>query len=147
LPGIWGAKRRGVRIVQRLDGMNWIHRRRRTGWRHYLRAEYGNINLSLIRSRLADQIVYQSEFSHHWWERVYGVSNTPWKVVYNGVDLEYYTPSGVGKIPEDQLRILLVEGTIAGGYEWGLETAIKMAEQLITKCSQHIELMVVGRVE
>src|SRR5512143_582318 len=74
LAGIWRAKRRGVPITQRLDGMNWIHRKRQTGWRHYLRAEYGNIILSLIRSQLADRIIYQSEFSHQWWERVYGES-------------------------------------------------------------------------
>jgi len=146
IPGLWRARRRGIRVVQRLDGMNWIHRRRRTGWRHYARAEYGNIILSVIRSRLTDHIVYQSEFSHRWWERVYGVGRIPWKVVYNGVDLESYTPTGEGKIPEDHIRILLVEGAIAGGYEWGLETAIKMAERVSTTHRHRIELMVVGRV-
>ena len=146
LPGLWRARRRGVRIVQRLDGMNWIHRRRRTGWRHYLRAEYGNIILSSIRSRLANEIVYQSEFSHQWWERVYGISNMAWRVVLNGVDLERYTPYGVGKIPDEQVRILLVEGSIAGGYEWGLETAILMAESVKSVYGHKLEVMVVGRV-
>ena len=28
---LWSARRRGVRIIQRLDGMNWIHRKRNTG--------------------------------------------------------------------------------------------------------------------
>ena len=32
---LWRARRRGVRIVQRLDGINWIHRRRHTGLRHF----------------------------------------------------------------------------------------------------------------
>jgi glycosyltransferase involved in cell wall biosynthesis len=146
LSGLWRAKRQGVRIVQRLDGMNWIHRKRRTGWRHYLRAEYGNIILSLIRSRLADHIVYQSKFSQKWWERVYGVDRIPWKVVYNGVDLNRYTPFGDGKIPTDHKRILLVEGSIAGGYEWGLETAIQMAECIHSTYNYPIELMVVGFV-
>jgi glycosyltransferase involved in cell wall biosynthesis len=146
LPGLWRARRRGIRIVQRLDGMNWIHRRRQTGLRHYLRAEYGNIILSLIRSRLASQIVYQSEFSHLWWDRVYGVGSIPWQVVYNGVDLERYRPTGEGEIPQDHIRILLVEGAIAGGYEWGLETAIKMAECVNGAYNHPIELMVVGRV-
>ena len=31
LDGLWQARRRGVRIVQRLNGMNWIQRLRRTG--------------------------------------------------------------------------------------------------------------------
>src|SRR5512139_384732 len=60
LLGLRRVKRRGVRIIQRLDGMNWIHRKRRTGLRHYGRAEYGNFILSQIRSHLADFIVYQS---------------------------------------------------------------------------------------
>ena len=45
LPGLWRARQRGIRIVQRLDGMNWIHRKKKTGWRHYVRAEYGNFIL------------------------------------------------------------------------------------------------------
>jgi glycosyltransferase involved in cell wall biosynthesis len=146
LAGLWRAKRGGVRIVQRLDGMNWIHRRRRTGWRHYLRAEYGNLILSWIRSRLADQIIYQSEFSHQWWERVYGLNQTPWHVVYNGVDLERYTPDGFGDMPGDHVRILLVEGTIGGGYELGLQTAVQMGERLHSDYSHDVEIMVVGRV-
>jgi len=146
LPGLWRARRNGVRIVQRLDGMNWIHRKRRTGWRHFLRAEYGNLLLSVIRSRLADQIVYQSEFSQRWWERVYGVDATPWSVVYNGVDLVTYSPTGTGKIPEELVRILLVEGTIGGGYEWGLEAAIQMAELVKNGINSPVEVMVVGRV-
>lgn len=146
LAGLWRAKHRGVRIVQRLDGMNWIHHKRRTGWRHYLRAEYGNIILSLIRSRLADHIIYQSHFSHQWWERVYGLSQIPWHVVHNGVDLERYTPDGMSDLPGDHFRILLVEGTIGGGYELGLLSAIQMGEKLHFTYSHEVEVMVVGRV-
>ena len=47
LAKIWQAKRRGMRVVQRLNGMNWIHRKRKTSLKHYLRSEYGNFNLSV----------------------------------------------------------------------------------------------------
>jgi glycosyltransferase involved in cell wall biosynthesis len=146
LAGIWRARRHGVRVVQRLDGMNWIHRVKRTGWRHYIRAEYGNLILSLIRSRLADKIVYQSEFSRHWWERVYGKSPVPCDVVHNGVDLERFTPKGTGEPPDDHERILLVEGTIGGGYESGLQIAVNMGERLKTRYKREIEIVVAGRV-
>jgi glycosyltransferase involved in cell wall biosynthesis len=146
LAGIWRAKQQGVRVVQRLDGMNWIHRKKRTGWRHFIRAEYGNLILSLIRSRLADQIIYQSGFSHQWWDRVYGKSSIPWAVVHNGVDLERYTPNGEGEPPDDHDRILLVEGALGGGYETGLEIAIHMVERLCETSPRNIELVVVGRV-
>lgn len=146
LAGLWRAKKRGVRVIQRLDGMNWIHRKRRTGLRHYLRAEYGNTILSIIRSRLADNLIYQSEFSRQWWERIYGKKSIPWSVVLNGVDLEQYSPDGRGNLPEDHYRILLVEGTIGGGYEFGLQTAIQMSELLRAKHSRNVEVMVVGRI-
>ena len=146
LAGLWRARHRGVPVVQRLDGMNWIHRKTRTGWRHYLRAEYGNFILSTIRSRLVDRIIYQSEFSHQWWERVYGKTHIPWNVVHNGVDLDRYTPSGNSNLPIDRVRLLLVEGTFGSGYEMGLEIAVHFAERLVASYNRKVELMVVGRV-
>src|SRR5512145_2154698 len=51
--GLWRARQRGIPIIQRLNGMNWVHRVRYTGIKHFLRAEYGNRILAVIRSRLA----------------------------------------------------------------------------------------------
>jgi glycosyltransferase involved in cell wall biosynthesis len=148
LPGLWRARRRGVRIVQRLNGMNWIHRIHHTGWRHFLRAEYGNFILATIRNRLADHIVYQSEFARRWWERTYGPAKVPSSVIYNGVDLDAYTPDGPSSRPEDRYRLLLVEGSLGGGYEMGLETAVQLAQTLARdpNLDKPVELMVVGRV-
>ena len=47
LGGLLRVRRRGIRLVQRLDGINWLHRRLPTGPRHFLRAEYGNRLLPL----------------------------------------------------------------------------------------------------
>jgi len=47
---LWKAKRRGVKIVQRLDGINWVQRVRWAGMRYTVRAEYGNAMLSFWRS-------------------------------------------------------------------------------------------------
>ena len=160
LANLWRAKRRGVRIVQRLNGMNWLHRHQRTGIKHFLRAEYGNRNLQLIRSRLADHIVYQSEFSRQWWERVYGPTPVPSSVVYNAVDLEMYSdkrqatsgkPQAASyKLPTTYYRLLLVEGSLMGGYELGLETAVKLVELLNiehrARLGNPVELLVAGRV-
>lgn len=148
------ARRQGARIVQRLDGMNWIHRRRQTGLRHYLRAEYGNWLLAAIRSRLADRVVYQSEFSRLWWERVRGSTPCPSQVVYNGVDLDLYSPQGPHSRPLRRCRLLLVEGSLMGGYELGLEAAVGLAEGLANRLEaeapsafpEGVELMVAGRV-
>jgi glycosyltransferase involved in cell wall biosynthesis len=154
LAGLWRARRDGIRVVQRLDGMNWVHRRKRTGLRHFIRAEYGNYLLSLIRSRLASRIIYQSRFSQEWWERVYGPTPVPRRVVYNGVDLTIFNPEGEHERPTDCYRLLLVEGSLMGGYEMGLEVAVGLAEALDRRVKQGsgspstrgVELMVVGRV-
>jgi len=154
LPTLWRLRREGARIVQRLNGMNWLHRVRRTGLRHFVRAEYGNWLLSLIRSRLVDRVVYQSEFARGWWERTYGPTPVPSRVIYNRVDLAVYTPQGPGLIPPDRWRILLVEGRLMGGYEMGLEAAVGLAGHLSQSTriahslpgAHAVELMVVGQV-
>ena len=146
LLGLRRVQRRGVRIVQRLNGMNWIHRKRPTGMKHALRAEYGNLMLNTIRTRLADRIVYQSRFAQGWWQRVYGAARPPAKVVYNAVDLAQYTPDGAEQRPADRQRLLLVEGSLGGGYEGGLDTAVKLAEALRIDYGLALELMVVGKV-
>ena len=140
------ARRAGVRVVQRLNGMNWIHRQRRTGLKHFLRAEYGNLVLSSIRRWLADAIVYQSAFSHAWWERVYGATRQPWTIVHNGVDLRAYAPDAEHERPTDRFRLLLVEGSLGGGYEIGLDTAVSLAQRLQGEHHLSVELVVAGRV-
>jgi glycosyltransferase involved in cell wall biosynthesis len=137
-------RRRGVRIVQRLDGINWLHRRLRTGPRHFLRAEYGNRLLALLRSRVVTQVVYQSEFVRGWWGAQFGEERVPAKVIYNGVDLSVYNPDGPQERPTKSYRLLVVEGSLQGGYETGLATAVGLAELLAAQFP--LELMVVGRV-
>lgn len=149
-------RRRGVPIVQRLDGKNWLHRVRKRnrfsdpGIRHYLRSEYGNLILRTIRARLADKIIYQSKFARRWWERDHGAIGVPDTVIYNGVDLEVFSDQGSHSRPVDRIRILLVEGSLMGGYEIGLESAVKLAIGLAevqrSKNGMKVELLVAGRV-
>jgi glycosyltransferase involved in cell wall biosynthesis len=145
LAGVWQARRRGVRIVQRLDGINWLHRRQRTGWRHALRAEGANWLLTFLRSRLATHIVYQSEFVRAWWQDWFGPVQIPSSVIHNGVDLSVYTPEGPSERPVGRGRVLVVEGSLGGGYDQGLSTAVQLAE-LLGRNHSPVELMVVGRV-
>ena len=98
----------------------------------------------MIRSRLAQRIVYQSQFSQSWWERVHGPVSAQTSVVYNGVDLEKFHPDGLHERPTDHLRILVVEGNLGGGYEWGLEAAVNLAEGTADAMNRPVELMVVG---
>lgn len=158
LKGLLSARKRGIPVIQRLDGMNWLHRRfglAKTGWRHYLRAEYGNWLLALIRRMLSDRVVYQSEFSRKWWERVHGYKKIPNQVIYNGVDLNTFSPHGEGFPPPECWRVLLVEGSLMGGYEHGLMAAMDAARALhnllkiqsIPGSRRIVELAVAGKVD
>ena len=140
------TKRRGVKIVQRLDGINWIHRVDRTPIKGFLRAEINNRILATIRRRTADEIVYQSQFSQDWWNRVFGKIPMPSNMVYNGVDLEQYAPHSSQNPPDTHFRILLVEGHLSGAYTRGLEAAVRLAGAVEDKLSCTVELMVVGDV-
>lgn len=140
------VKTRQVRLVQRLDGINWLQRKRFTGIRHFIRAEVGNYLQNTIRKSLADHIVYQSRFAQGWWQDWYGVAKVPASVIYNGVDLVRYSPSGRSDRPANVHRLLVVEGNLGGGYDAGLENAIALAQTLQQQHNLPMELMVVGQV-
>ena len=150
LPGLWRARQSGVRIVQRLDGMNWLHRKQRTGLRHFLRAEYGNILLTFIRRYLANHVIYQSEFVRQWWENTCGPTRYKHSIIYNGVDLSVYSPLGSHNRPAEYYRILLVEGSLKGGYDTGIQHAVSLAEGLLAQeaaAKISVELMIAGQVD
>ena len=138
------AKQHHIRIVQRLDGMNWLHKRQKTGWRHYLRSERMNLQLSFIRRWLADEIVYQSNFTRDWWNTVYSSLHKPNCVIHNGVNLNTFTPEGAETLPDDFIRLLVVEGSFKGGHERDLLNAVDAANLLSAKLERKVELMVVG---
>ncbi len=146
LSTIWQARKKGIRIVQRLNGMNWIHRKKKTGIKHYIRSEYGNWILATIRKRLTDSIIYQSQFARSWWQTTYGSSKVNSTVIYNGVDLDTYQPEDFDQYPTDHIRILLVEGHLGQGNESGLQNAIQLVQHLAPRFSQPIELVVAGKV-
>ena len=145
LPDLNRARRRGIRVVQRLDGVNWVQRVKWSGMKYSVRAEYGNFMLSLIRSRFADRVIYQSQFIRKWWEDWYGVINAPSTVIINGVDLSTYTPEGESERPTDRYRMLLLEGSLARGLNSGLFHAVSVAEKLSAKYP--MEVVVAGTVD
>ncbi len=138
------ARRKGLRIVQRLNGMNWIHRKLRVPLAYFIRCEINNLLLRFIRRNLADRIVYQSQFASKWWQTVCGSTKAPLSVVYNGVDLDEFSPNGTETQPADYYRLLMVEAHIGGGYERGLDTAVKLTQQLNQMIDKPVRLMVAG---
>jgi len=139
------AHRRGKRIIQRLDGLNWVHRARWAGPRYTVRAIYGNWNLSFIRKRIADHVIYQSDFIKGWWEDWYRPARVPSTVILNGVDLERYTPQGLHERPSGHYRMLVVEGSMSGAQNSGLLNAAELADRLSQQYK--MELFIVGHVD
>ena len=142
---LWKLKRRGVPVVQRLDGINWMHRQTRFDLRYTLKAEYGNLLMNYTRNHIADHIIYQSDFVVHRWEEVYGPAPVSHTVIRNGVDLNQFSPDGTGDPPADHTRILVVEGTFDGGHDIGLKLALDLAHELAQTHGLDIELVVAGR--
>ncbi len=145
LEQLWRFKRRGVRIVQRLDGLNWVHQRRKTGLKHYLRSEWGNWLLATIRRSFADRVVYQSNFVRQWWHTRYGTARSASRVIYNGVDLNIFSPLGPEQPPENHIRLLVVEGQFGGGNDQGLWNALRLAHEIQVLAQRPVELVVAGK--
>jgi len=145
LPALWRVKKRGVRIVQRLDGINWVQRVRWAGVRYTVRAEYGNMMLAYFRSHIAGRVVYQSQFIRKWWEDWYGAAKVPATTIRNGVDLKTYTPEGAHERPKDRFRMLVLEGNLKGGLDTGLFHAVSLAEKISEKYP--MEAVVAGGVD
>ncbi|MBI2330567.1 MAG: glycosyltransferase, partial [Chloroflexi bacterium] len=116
-----------------------------SGVKYSVRAEYGNFMLSLIRSRFADRVIYQSQFIRKWWEDWYGVAKAPATVIINGVDLNAYTHEGGHERPTDKYRMLLLEGSLARGLNSGLFHAVSVAEKMSAKYP--MEVVVAGVVD
>ena len=142
---IFRAKKRGVRVVQRLDGINWLHKKKSTGLYHYLRSEWYNLLLSRVRM-LADHIVYQSNFTRDWWHTTYGHSNATHEVIYNGVDLQTFQPNTNNSLPHTPIRILVVEGSFRGGHERDLYNAVDFCNAFSSMFDREVELIVAGRI-
>ena len=117
---------KGVPIVQRLAGMNWIHEVRSLGVRLHFRIVVGDLLMKTIRRYLSDGVVYQSTFARDWWHRGGGAINVPEYVVYNAVPLDVFFPQkGTGY----SKSIVCAEGTL--DYSpWSVDVVNQLQEIL-----------------
>lgn len=140
LTKLWRCRRKGAKIVQRLGGINWLHRYLPVGFRGYLMAEIRNLNMRLIRAFIADHIVYQSHFVKNWWNKKYGMPKVTSSVIYNGVDLAQFNPQGPRYKSQADVCIISVEGT--QGID-PFDIAIHLAQELEQK-GLRVELLMFG---
>ena len=102
------CKKNGVKIVHRLDGMNWLHRVKKMPLKQKLLCEVRNKMTARIRRKYADHIIYQSQFVKDWWEKVSGPVNVNSSIIHNAVNLNEFCVKGLNT-PQN---IICVEGNI-----------------------------------
>ncbi|MDA9993940.1 glycosyltransferase family 4 protein [Burkholderiales bacterium] len=122
------CKRQGSRVVHRLDGLNWRHRVEKTGVSHWMISEIRNKLMRYVRDKLADDVVYQSQFVMNWWHDKFGSALGREHIIYNAVDVKEFRPY-TGQ--RTGLPILVsVEGVIQGDAAT-LEMVKHLSQQLI----------------
>ena len=141
------ARRKGIPVVHRLNGMNWIHRRRKCGLGYFLRAEAANLAIAFYRRFVCDRIIYQSPFCEKRWNTVYGQVRKPVKVIFNGTDLSGFTPGGSLPDLSECIRIVLAEGSFRYGMDFGLDAAAELAAGLTKRFGLKIIVHVAGKTD
>lgn len=76
-----------VPVIYRLDGIPWLHTRKRVGFIKYLNIELGIRVMKFIHAFLADYIIYQSEFVKNWWYSEGWRKRKRYSIIHNGVSL------------------------------------------------------------
>jgi len=137
---LWTMKQKGIPIVFRLDGINWLHRKRKTSLKSFVLAESRNFNNKFIHAFLADKIVYQSRFVENWWNKKGWKKRNEVTIVHNGVRLPDLPEEK--KHPATSQRLVVLEGTI--DYS---PYAVRLLNELATRLSENISIELYGRFE
>lgn len=133
-------KKKGVPILYRLDGINWLHRTGKYGVKKFFIDEYRNLNSKIIHAFFADYIVYQSEFVHKWWDKVGLKKIEEYHIINNGVDINEFNDRN--QSPNSKDRLVILEGTI--DYT---PYAIELMNELAFALPKNIQIDVYGRFE
>lgn len=139
------AKKAGIPVVQRLNGMNWIHRQQPCSLRYKLHSELANLSIAFVRRFLCTRIVYQSPFCQKRWNSVYGEVSQPDTIIFNGVDTKTFCPSEKMPACDERIRILLVEGSFRNGMDFGLDIAAEIACETARRFARPVTLQIAGK--
>ncbi|MBI1224021.1 MAG: glycosyltransferase [Bacteroidetes bacterium] len=132
-------KIKGIPIIYRLDGRNWLHWKKKKGISNILLLESRNIISTIIYAFFADIVIFQSKFVENWWKKIKIKSRVPYTVIYNGVNLNIFKP--FPSISE-KVKLLIVEGAI--DYS---PYSLELLNQLMLTLSGTIEIFMYGNFE
>lgn len=102
-------KLKGVKILHRLDGMNWKYKFEEGTILSKYKQIFQNFLIYLIRNYLADHVIYQSHFVESWWIKKYGKKSNS-SIIVNGSS--FYEESKEQPYLREEIVLTCVEGTI-----------------------------------
>lgn len=139
------ARRQGIPVVHRLNGINWIHHRRKTGLKYFLHAEAANLAIAFYRRFVCSKIVYQSPFCQKRWNSVYGKLNKPSEVIFNGTDIRKFIPAAADPDLSERIDFVLAEGSFRYGMDFGLDVGAELAAGLAERFERPVCMHVAGK--
>ncbi len=105
------AKRKGIPILHRLDGINWGQTFSLRNCKDVAIQQARNHLVNYIRTKVADKVVYQSRYIEKSWVHHYGKTKASSHIIYNFTDTELFRPPNAHHV-FDKIQILCVEGTV-----------------------------------
>ncbi len=141
------ARMKGIPVIHRLNGINWIHHRVKLGLKYSLHAEFANLAIAFYRRCVCSRIVYQSPFCKRRWNNRYGSTVKPSKIIYNGTDLDIFRPGSEAPDLSKRIDFILVEGSFKYGMNFGLGVAIGLALDLASRFPQKIVVHTAGKLD
>ncbi|MBV6652535.1 MAG: glycosyltransferase family 4 protein, partial [Mameliella sp.] len=136
---LWRMKRADIPVIYRLDGINWLHRKKKVGVKSYVLGEVRNFLNKCIHAFFADHVVYQSQFVKTWWEKEGWKKHRNSTIIYNGVDLSEFQPKEAKAKPD---CLLCLEGNI--DYS---PYAVDLVNELAEKLQGQLQVLVHGNFE
>lgn len=103
-------KKRGAKVLQRLDGINWRHRVDKYPLKYKIISISRNKITAYIRKHFTDYIIYQSEFVEDWWIKKFGDAKIKSHIIYNGTNVNIFKPDANKLIKKPSL--ISCEGNI-----------------------------------
>jgi glycosyltransferase involved in cell wall biosynthesis len=131
-------KLKAIPVIYRLDGISWLHRKKKVGFKRFMLAEYRNLLGKIIHGFIADKIIYQSLFVKDWWNRSGFRKRENTTIIYNGVVI----PKTQLKFDTGTIRLVILEGNI--DYS---PYAIKLINELAGMLKDKIAVLLYGRFE
>lgn len=128
-------KREGVKIVQRLDGVLT-----------FATSNFGyplkNFGMKYVHNKLADHIIFQSEYSKFLCDRYLGKPRCDWTIIYNGVDILKFCPEGDQYNPCASYTLISVCGFRRKVTLWPLIKAMEYIKKEVSDA----QLLLIGPV-